>query len=70
MDCGAETLPRNEERSAASSYLPEAFSADPERLARFQREAEVLASLNPNIEGIYGLEESGDSLAIMFGGRR
>ena len=46
MDCGAETLPRNEERSAASSYLPEAFADDPDRLARFQREAQVLASLN------------------------
>ena len=46
MDCGAETLPRNEERSAASSYLPEAFAEDPDRLARFEREAQVLASLN------------------------
>ena len=43
---GAETLSRNEERSAASSYLPEAFAQDPDRLARFQREAQVLASLN------------------------
>ncbi len=33
MNCGAETLPRYEERSAASSYLPEAFASDPERLA-------------------------------------
>ena len=67
MDCGAETLPRNEERSAASSYLPEAFSADPERLARFQREAEVLASLNhPNIAAIHGLEEADDTRALVL----
>ena len=37
-------------RQVALKILPEAFSADPERLARFQREAQVLASLNhPNI---------------------
>ena len=46
-------------RQVALKILPEAFSADPERLARFQREAEVLASLNhPNIGHIYGLEEA------------
>ena len=46
-------------RQVALKILPEAFSADPERLARFQREAEVLASLNhPNIAAIHGLEES------------
>ena len=43
----------------ALKILPEAFSADPERLARFQREAEALASLNhPNIAAIHGLEEA------------
>ena len=46
-------------RQVALKILPEAFSADPERLARFQREAEVLASLNhPNIAAIHGLEEA------------
>ena len=64
---GAETLPRNEERSAASSYLPEAFADDPDRLARFQREAQVLASLNhPGIAAIYGLEDSGDTKALVL----
>lgn len=39
------------EREVAIKILPEAFAADPERLARFEREAKVLASLNhPNIE--------------------
>ena len=65
VDCGAETLPRNEERSAASSYLPEAFAADPDRLARFQREAQVLASLNhPGIDAaIYELEDANEARA-------
>src|SRR5215472_16414328 len=45
-------------RSVAIKFLPEAFSHDAERVARFQREARVLASLNhPNIAGIYGVEE-------------
>ena len=42
-------------RDVALKVLPEVFDSDPERLARFQREAEVLASLNhPNIAQIYG----------------
>ena len=46
-------------RSVAIKLLPEAFSHDPERVARFDREARVLASLNhPRIAAIYGLEES------------
>src|SRR6202140_4185392 len=46
-------------RDVALKILPDAFAADPERLARFQREAQVLASLNkPPIGAIYGLEES------------
>jgi serine/threonine protein kinase len=45
-------------RDVALKVLPEAFASDPERMARFQREAEVLASLNhPNIAHIYGIEE-------------
>jgi serine/threonine protein kinase len=46
-------------RSVAVKFLPEAFLHDIERVARFQREARVLASLShPNIAAIYGLEES------------
>jgi eukaryotic-like serine/threonine-protein kinase len=46
-------------REVAVKTLPEAFSRDPERLARFEREARMLASLNhPSIAAIYGLEES------------
>ena len=49
-------------RDVALKVLPDAFAADPDRLARFAREARVLASLNhPNIAGIYGLEESNPS---------
>ena len=45
-------------REVALKVLPESFAGDPERMARFQREAEVLASLNhPNIAQIYGVEE-------------
>src|SRR5215471_489424 len=48
-------------RSVAIKFLPEAFSHDTERVARFEREARVLASLNhPHIAAIYGLEESGE----------
>ena len=47
-------------RQVAPKILPEAFASDPDRLARFQREAKVLASLNhPNIGAVHGLEESG-----------
>ncbi len=54
-------------RQVALKILPEAFSADPERLARFQREAEVLASLNhPNIAQIHGLEESDGVRALVL----
>ena len=47
-------------REVAIKVLPADVANDPERLARFQREAEVLASLNhPHIAHVYGLEESG-----------
>jgi serine/threonine protein kinase len=46
-------------RKVAIKVLPEVFAQDPERLARFEREAKVLASLNhPNIAAIYGVEEA------------
>ncbi len=48
-------------RDVALKVLPELFGSDAERMARFQREAQVLASLNhPNIGAIYGLESVGD----------
>ena len=54
-------------RQVAIKILPSAVAADAERLARFQREAEVLASLNhPNIAAIYGLEESGGLTALVM----
>jgi serine/threonine protein kinase/Tol biopolymer transport system component len=54
-------------RQVAIKVLPEALAADGEGLARFQREAEVLASLNhPNIAAIYGLERSGGQLALVM----
>src|SRR5687768_6900368 len=45
-------------RDVALKVLPEAFALDPDRLARFKREAQVLASLNhPHIAAIYGIED-------------
>ncbi len=54
-------------RQVAIKVLPPSLAADADRLARFQREAEVLASLNhPNIAGIHGLEESGGVTALVI----
>ena len=54
-------------REVAVKVLPSALAADPERLARLQREAEVLASLNhPNIAAIYGLEEAESTKALVM----
>ena len=54
-------------RQVALKILPEAFATDPDRLARFQREAQVLASLNhPGIAAIYGIEEADDTRALVL----
>src|SRR5262245_49299922 len=54
-------------RDVALKVLPEAFVCDHERLGRFQREAQVLASLNhPNIGTIHGLEEAGHVMALVL----
>src|SRR5215475_2436495 len=54
-------------RDVALKVLPEAFAADPERMARFKREAHVLASLNhPNIAAIYGFEDSDRTHALVL----
>ena len=54
-------------RHVALKILPEAFASDPDRLARFKREAQVLASLNHSgIAGIYGLEEQDGTTALVL----
>ena len=54
-------------RQVALKILPEAFATDPDRLARFQREAQILASLNhPGIAAIYGIEEQDDTRALVL----
>ena len=55
------------DRDVAIKVLPEEFANDDERLARFEREAKLLASLNhPNIASIYGLEESDGVKALVL----
>ena len=57
----------NLKRDVAIKVLPESVAGDAERLARFQREAEVLASLNhPNIAQIHGLEKSAGTIALVM----
>ncbi|HEV2233476.1 MAG TPA: serine/threonine-protein kinase, partial [Terriglobia bacterium] len=54
-------------REVALKVLPAEFARDADRMARFEREAQVLASLNhPNIASIYGLEESGGVRALVM----
>jgi serine/threonine protein kinase len=54
-------------RDDALKVLPDAFASDPDRLARFQREAQVLASLNhPNIAHVYGLEQTDGVQALVM----
>jgi serine/threonine-protein kinase len=54
-------------RSVAIKFLPEAFSRDSERVARFECEARVLASLiHFNIAAIFGLEESGERKFVVM----
>lgn len=54
-------------RDVAIKILPDEFALDADRVARFQREAEALATLNhPNIGAIYGLEESADSRFLVL----
>ncbi len=54
-------------REVAIKTLPEAFAADPDRRARFEREAKLLASLNhPNIGTIHGLEDADGTTALIL----
>src|ERR1700675_1922656 len=67
MGEGYKARDTNLDRDVAIKILADAFVADPERVARFQREAKTLASLNhPNIGGIYGLEERGGVTALVM----
>jgi serine/threonine protein kinase len=55
-------------RDVALKVLPEAFASDPDRMARFQREAEVLASVNhPHIAHLYGMEEGALVMELVDG---
>src|SRR5438270_6370347 len=55
-------------RDVAIKVLPDSFASDPDRMARFTREAQVLASLNhPNIAAIYGVEERAIVMELVEG---
>src|SRR5215213_2350373 len=55
------------DRDVAIKVLPAAFAADADRVARFQREAKVLAALNhPHIAAIYGVEDAGGVTALVM----
>src|ERR1700693_5334944 len=55
-------------REVAIKILPEVFAQDPERMARFTREAKVLASLNhPNIAAVYGVEDRAIVMELVEG---
>jgi serine/threonine-protein kinase len=57
----------NLNRDVALKIMPESFACDPDRVARFKREAQVLASLNhPNIGAIYGFEDSNGTQALVL----
>jgi serine/threonine-protein kinase len=54
-------------RDVALKILPDTFAGDPERIARFQREAQMLAALShPNIAAIFGMEQSGASTVLVM----
>jgi eukaryotic-like serine/threonine-protein kinase len=60
-------LDTNLKRSVAIKVLPDALASDSERLGRFQREAEILASLNhPNIAALYDLERANSTTALVM----
>jgi serine/threonine protein kinase len=55
------------DRDVALKILPDLFASDPERRARFEREAKRLASLNhPHVEQIYGFEDTGSVQALVM----
>src|SRR6267143_6320572 len=54
-------------RDIALKVIPDTFALDPDRISRFPREAQVLASLNhPHIAAIYGFEDSGETQALVL----